>query len=65
MGKKKVDLGGMFSPAAATFLTCATGVGLIRKAASQGPDRTSLSASSVSRAYQRPLKGEMSPLSRG
>ncbi|MBW3653059.1 MAG: HAD-IIIA family hydrolase, partial [Actinobacteria bacterium] len=34
LGKKKVDFGGIVSPAAATARTCSTGVGRIRKAAS-------------------------------
>lgn len=34
LGKKNVDFGGMFSPAAATSLTWATGVGRMKNAAS-------------------------------
>src|SRR5215211_2792301 len=37
LGKKKVDLGGMVSPSAATARTCSTGVGRRRKAAWSGP----------------------------
>src|ERR1700689_1098016 len=37
LGKKYVDFGGMFTPAAAISRTCSTGVGRNRKAASKSP----------------------------
>src|SRR5262245_32009952 len=46
LGKKYVDFGGMFTPAAAMSRTCCTGVDLRKNAASYSPLRTSCSASS-------------------
>src|SRR5215216_3801807 len=46
LGKKYVDFGGMFTPAAATSRTCATGVERSRNAASYSPESTSCRASS-------------------
>src|SRR6266536_4389230 len=45
LGKKYVDLGGMFTPAAAMSRTCWTGVARMKKAASYSPESTSASAS--------------------
>jgi hypothetical protein len=50
LGKKYVDFGGMFTPAAATALTASTGVGRSRKAASYSPQSISSSAWALSRA---------------
>src|SRR3954452_7115881 len=49
-GKKYVDFGGMFSPAAATSRTRSTGVAVIRNAASYSPASTLALASSGVRA---------------
>ncbi len=59
-GVKNVDLGGMFTPAAAISRIWLTGVPRRKNATSKAPESIRASASSSLREYPRPRKCEMS-----